>query len=77
MHPEPEVSRPRRRLVVGGLVAVPFLLTLGARPAYATGGSLGTYGGGYDMPTEPERPEPTTAPSGSTNPGSRTNPNLR
>jgi hypothetical protein len=51
--PEPEgeaIRSDRRRLLVAGLIAAPFMLTLAARPARAASGmgSLGAYDYGVD-----------------------------
>jgi len=54
-------SRDRRRLLIAGLTAAPFLMTLGSRPAFATGGgTLGTYSGDYGTDVPPPTDGGTT-----------------
>lgn len=50
-HEVEQVQSDRRRLLIAGLIATPFILTLAARPARATwdgGGTVGCYDYGDD-----------------------------
>jgi len=66
-------SRDRRRLLIAGITAAPFLLTLASRPALATGGgTLGTYTGDYGtVPPDDGTTDGGTTDGGTTSGGSK------